>query len=196
MPRRATEPCACGCGGFPSQYGYEYIRGHRPLPSLYERLMQDVTRSDSGCLEWSGSLTSTGYPNIRVGVPGKGGARGKGHRVSYEHNIGPIPEGLWVLHHCDNRVCVEPLHLFLGTNTDNVADMVNKGRNQKGEKHWNARLTREAAGRIWLEYDGRTGPWSWSRINAPRFGATTSQVYHIVSGSTWAPKRGQKEGDW
>ena len=86
------------------------------------------------CWEWKGFRTSGGY-----GMYSRKGA----HRIAYELTFGPVPTGLWVCHHCDNRECCNPAHLFLGTARDNAMDMVTKGRgvDNSGERNGQAKLT-------------------------------------------------------
>lgn len=91
---------------------------------------------NSGCWLWMKGGGGDGY-----GCFYYNGERNWAHRVSWELYAGPIPEKVSVLHKCDTPSCVRPDHLFLGTRADNVADMVSKSRNQKGARHWNARLS-------------------------------------------------------
>ena len=94
-----------------------------PTIPLERRFWDKVTMGD-GCWEWTGTRHSWGYGLL-------GGRRKvhlRAHRVSWEIHFGPIPAGLYILHHCDNPRCVRPDHLFLGTHRDNMADMVKKGR--------------------------------------------------------------------
>lgn len=78
---------------------------------------------NSGCYLWTGRIDGSGYGSFQDGPRPR-----RASRVSWEFYVGPIPVGLNVLHRCDNRVCVNPGHLFLGTIRDNVLDMVSKGR--------------------------------------------------------------------
>ncbi len=99
-----------------------------------------------GCWNWQASVDGGGYGTCPVKVPKtRQNVYLKAHRFSWLLQVGGIPHGLWVLHKCDNRRCVNPEHLFLGTSLDNVTDMIKKGRDKrrgvKGEEHYLSKLT-------------------------------------------------------
>lgn len=100
--------------------------------TLDQRFWSKVRVGDpDDCWEWSACRTSQGYGRIGVLKDGVNDVMtpGYAHRVSWELHYGPVPEGLCVLHRCDNPPCVNPNHLFLGAHVDNTADMFAKGRN-------------------------------------------------------------------
>jgi hypothetical protein len=84
-------------------------------------------KKTKGCWEWTASTNSKGYGQFAVGY-GKTRKVLRAHRISYELFVGEVPEGMSVLHYCDNPCCVRPKHLFLGTHADNMQDMSSKGR--------------------------------------------------------------------
>lgn len=107
------------------------------------RLHAGLRVEPNGCVVWVKTKNAGGYGRIARGSRGAGVAGT--HRVSWELANGPVPEGMYVLHHCDNPPCCNPDHLFLGTLSDNTQDMLTKGRArghlQGGERHPDARLT-------------------------------------------------------
>jgi hypothetical protein len=134
------------------------------------------------CWEWKSSLDSRGYG--RVWFDGK---MQLAHRVVYRLVIGPIPEGegyhgTCVCHKCDNPRCVNPAHLFLGSNADNMHDKKAKGRALKGESIGNSKLTADQVREIRrLRAEGLT-----QQAIANRFGVDRPQVSKIVNGKQWA----------
>ena len=103
-------------------------------PTIEQRFWARVQKS-GGCWEWTGPKGNQ-YGHCRMAV--RDGKRSRGvqvHRISYELNVGPIPAGLCVCHHCDNPRCVRPDHLFLGTPLDNARDMIAKGRDTSQQRH-------------------------------------------------------------
>lgn len=94
--------------------------------SFAPRFWASVQKSDS-CWTWTGRRYPGGYGEFSVKH-----VNYRAHRVSWMLNVGPIPDGLLVCHHCDNRLCVRPDHLFLGTDKDNQTDAIRKGRHARG----------------------------------------------------------------
>jgi hypothetical protein len=112
---------------------------------LTDRFWEKVVKTDS-CWLWTGSVGSHGRGQIELN-----GVNLATHRVSWELHNGPVPDGLFVLHSCpggENPRCCNPAHLRLGTHTDNMADMVARGRSGFGEKNSAARLTDAAVIKI------------------------------------------------
>lgn len=107
-----------------------------PPQHLVERVASIHRGPWRGCWEWTGSCVN-GYG--RASLPDRRFAIV--HRAVYEAIYGPIPDGLVVCHRCDNPPCYRPDHLFLGTQADNVADKIAKGREARGEQVGSAKLT-------------------------------------------------------
>lgn len=134
---------------------------------------------DTGCWEWIGSKFG-GYGMVWIEEGRNIGA----HRFSWEAFKGPIPEGMFVCHHCDNRKCVNPNHLFLGTHADNMADMDKK--NRRGTLRGNAcpwkKLSSNAVATI---KDLLLKKAASRKVLAEQYGVSESTIYDIVNNKTW-----------
>lgn len=136
-----------------------------------------IPEPNSGCWLWTAAANKRGYGHFGVN-----GEVRDAHRVSYELYVGPIGDGLSVLHRCDIPSCVRPDHLFLGTQKENLEDMTVKGRRRtaKGEERRSSKLTATIAEKI--RADKRT-----HREIAVAFGISKSQVGAIRLGLYWKP---------
>jgi hypothetical protein len=139
--------------------------------------------SSNDCWPWTGAIHNPGYGKASIGHQKSIGA----HRVSYILAYGQIPDGLFVCHRCDNRACVNPNHLFLGTPSDNTHDMDTKGRritpDHHGENNPAAKINSEIAQIIRKRYNA--GGVTMKQLGK-EFGITGAQVRHIVRGFHWS----------
>lgn len=133
-------------------------------------------RTPDECWEWQGNKTPRGYGTI-----GDRDDSLYAHRLSYIFAHGEIPDGLYILHSCDNPGCVNPAHLRTGTQQDNINDALERGRIPKGEKSTSAKLTQEQAEQIRkLNQEGV----SYKRLSK-MFSITKSNIAHIVKMRSW-----------
>ena len=158
----------------------------RPKMPDLDRFFLHLRACPSGCVEYS-AANSAGYGVFSVNRKSV-----RAHRYAWEAAVGPIPEGLKVLHKCDNPACVNVAHLFLGTTKDNHDDSVRKGRQRedfhgsrlipKGETNGNAKLTAEIVREIRSKYV----PGKYGKVRLAReFGIDPSHALRIVSGVSW-----------
>jgi len=199
--------CECGCGYFTTLAArtsntkgivrgqpYRYIASHYRPPGrartpLADRFWSRVLKADADCCWlWMAGKNTRGY-----GTMGEGGRHCRSvlsHRVSWELANGPIPAGLFVLHHCDNPACVNPGHLFLGTHTDNMRDSASKGRQRyqrhpettQGSNHPGHKLTEADVVDIRARY--RAGG-ILQRELAAEYGVNPCAIGYIVNRKTW-----------
>ena len=119
------------------KHTFEPIKPNQFHCSLKCRFWDKVEILDpNNCWNWTASKSSNTYGSFQYKNHSI-----RAHRMAWILAYGPIPNNLYVLHHCDNRLCCNPTHLFLGTQADNIKDCVKKNRNIKGESCGMAKLT-------------------------------------------------------
>ena len=151
-------------------YQRAYRRGHRlDVPEWFWAHVQKA----SGCWLWLGQKWRKGYGKANLGDRSLGA-----HRLAWQLTNGSVPDGLQVLHHCDNPICVRPDHLWLGTNADNLADRQAKLRRARGTRNGGARLALDEVRDI-RATTGRT------RELARRYGVAESTISRIRTGAKW-----------
>lgn len=152
-------------------------RGYKVYPSPAKPVavrLAERTDKSGDCWLWTGSRNGKGYGLIK-----DGGKTRQTHRIAWELARGRIPEGMVVMHRCDNPSCVNPAHLSLGTTADNNHDKIAKGRHPTGAAAITAaKLTPDQVRAI------RASPGTCRRI-AREYGVTEANVRLIRSGRTW-----------
>ena len=134
----------------------------------------------SGCWVWTASINPDGYGIFQLGSRRDGRRHFAAHRVSYQLNIGSVPDGMCVLHRCDNPSCVNPAHLFLGTQKINSDDKISKGRfiALSRERNGMAKLTSEQV--VAIRSDVRT-----HREIAKDYGISYGHVSKLKRHQNW-----------
>lgn len=149
----------------------------RLTPAQSKRFFAKVIPQSSGCWEWVGAKVRKGY-----GAFAYNGKTAVTHRLSYRIFKGPIPTGLHVLHSCDNPSCVNPSHLRAGTHAENMQDMLDRNRQNKGEAQHCAKLTEDKVHAI----RSKSIKGYSQRYLAKEYGVSQNQIWKVVNRHTWA----------
>lgn len=154
--------------------------GARPVA---ERFWEKV-RKGPGCWEWMGSLRTAGYGQFWF----DGGPK-EASRVAWILTHGD-PGPLCVCHHCDNRLCCRPDHLFLGTHRQNMADATEKGRMNQGTNHHKALLREDQVLSIIRQHEAGRSQADLAQV----FGVHRSTIWSLVHGDSWRHLQREDEG--
>lgn len=165
--------------------------GARKTPNkrqpIEDRFWRHVARgAPDECWPWTGGLARKGYGQFTLGRTEYGKEKIGAHRMAFILAKGEIPDGLQVCHTCDNPVCCNPAHLWLGSNGDNQADMWRKGRSSWQREGYcpprAGKLTPEDVREIRRLH--ATGQYTYRDL-APRYGVSPEMVGYIVRGQSW-----------
>jgi len=150
---------------------------HQAPRTLENMLFMKLAKDEvTGCWNWTGGLFDSGYGRVT-----KNGKNALAHRVSYAHFFGSIPEGLQVCHKCNNKRCINPDHLYVGTHNDNMRD-VTLTDVHKGENNAKALLTQSQVLEIKAHIRERKIVY---RKIAEMYGVSRQAIKDIASGRTW-----------
>lgn len=152
--------------------------------SVEQRFWEKVDkRSNDECWNWLASTNTDGYGHLNINNKTR-----PAHRLIWEWYYGKIIKPMQVLHKCDNRKCVNPNHLFLGTQQDNIQDMINKNRqkcfdyDQRGENHSHNKLTNVDIINIRKQY--KNGNITQREL-AKKYNVGQSQINRIINKKNW-----------
>ena len=152
------------------------------LPRYIERKI--IPEPNSGCWVWLGAVDSDGYGKTSHTADGLK-RHVRSHRIVYELLVGPIPSGASLLHSCDNPCCVNPDHMRIGTQTENIEDREKRGRTSRGAEHHRATLTADQVVGI-RAASGRNADI------AKQFGITPSHAWLIRNRYCWKHLEAQR----
>lgn len=153
-----------------------YAAGMRALIVRFEE--KYISRGPDDCWYWMASLNEHGYGMISVG--GRSGRPELAHRVAYKLYVGRIPNGVYVLHECDNPKCVNPRHLYLGNQAVNLGDCKARGRTAFGERNGRAKLSDAEV--VDIRQRAAVGPRGTQEALAREYGISPCHVSLLVRG--------------
>lgn len=152
--------------------------------TLLMRLIGKAKPTESGCLEWIGWRTATGYGSTYFA-----GRTAVTHRLMYEAAKGPIPPGMKVLHSCDNPSCINPLHLTVGTDAENIRQSVERNRHHEAKKTHCERGHELAGENLYVDPDGRRHCKHCERANSRmKAGWPEDLAWSVPKKQGWPPK--------
>jgi hypothetical protein len=149
--------------------------------SLGDRYWKFAVKTE-GCWEWSGFTDENGYGRVSAYTDDDRWVPHLAHRISWELHFGAIPDGLFVLHRCDNPPCSRPDHLFLGNQLDNMQDCASKGRRPRGEESHTAKVTEAQVIEMRLRF--AAGERNYSKLGR-EYGISGGQARAIILKERW-----------